>query len=178
VVPEVERLGNPAEADGVLVHTGDRHHLVDAARRDDQPVVGRPVLQALGVEPPDLVGVEVDGVHLAGRVPYARREGVGEGDGDAPRLEDAARHLGQQRQVEEVVGGADDHDLDRARVRRARDFAVWKPAKPLPMTTTRGGRSRSPVRWSSTWGAFMSRERAGPVREGGTARREDPVSVV
>ena len=58
---------------------------------------------------------------------------------DPPRFQHAGGDLGQQRQVQEVVGGVDQHDLGGRRPAASPGMrAAWKPANPPPTTTTRG----------------------------------------
>jgi hypothetical protein len=113
VVAQEQRLGDAAEAVGVFGDAGHRKQLVDAAGGDDQPVVTEAALAALRVEVGQRASVEVEAVHLA-EDDLDSRQRPGQRDGDPPRLEDPGGHLGQQRQVQEVVGGVDDDDLRRA----------------------------------------------------------------
>jgi hypothetical protein len=68
---------------------------------------------AVRVSPGDRVTVEVEAVHVTEDHPYARKR-RGQRDRDPPGFEDAGGHLGQQRQIEEVVGRVDDDDLGAA----------------------------------------------------------------
>jgi hypothetical protein len=111
VVPQVERLGHAAEAVRVLGDAGDRQELVDAARGEDEPVVGELVVALLGVGVGDGTAVDVDLVHGAERQPDPRQRGR-QRHGHPPGVDDRRRDLGQQRQVEEVVGRVDQDDLD------------------------------------------------------------------
>jgi hypothetical protein len=130
VVAQVERLRDAAEAVRVLGDPGDRQQLVDAARGEHQAVVAQLAAAALGIRPADLPLREVDGVDLAEHEPHAGQR-LGERHGDPARIEHPGGDLGQQRQVEEVVGGVDQHDLDGvagAPGQRARRRVPGEPA--------------------------------------------------
>jgi len=117
VVAQVQRLGDPAEAVRVVGHAGDRQQLVDAAGGEDEPVEREVAGPSLGIDPLDALRRYVHPGHRAQDQPRAGQP-IRERDADAPRLEVAAAHLGQQRQVEEVVGRVDQDDLGVGRVLR------------------------------------------------------------
>ena len=113
VVAQVERLGDVAEAVRVLGDAGHRQQLVDAAGGQQQLVVRQLAPGALRAEVRHPAAGEVHILDRAEHQPYAG-QGVRDGHGDPPRVEHAAGHLGQQRQVEEVVGRVDQADLGGA----------------------------------------------------------------
>ena len=110
VVAQEHRLGDPAEPVRVLGDTRDREQLVDASGRDHQPVVADLAGPALGIGVPDRARVQIAAVDLAEDQPDVGQR-VGDRHRHPARLEDAGGDLGQQRDVEEVVGRVDDDDL-------------------------------------------------------------------
>jgi hypothetical protein len=110
VITQVQRLRHAAESVCVLGDTRDRQQLVDAAGGQHEAVVAQRVLAALGVGVGDRASLEVDRVHGAEREAHALQRGR-QRHGHPPRVDDSGRDLGQQRQVEEVVGGVHQHDL-------------------------------------------------------------------
>ena len=112
VIAQVHRLGQAPETMRVIGHAGNGQQLVDAAQRDDQPVVAdRPPVAfwiAHGQVP--AIGVDVgdgaqDMAHPAAGGQW-RRHGA--------RVQDPGRHLWQQRQVEKVVGRIHQDDIQAA----------------------------------------------------------------
>ena len=110
VVAQVERLGDAAVAVRVVADAGDRQQPVDAAHGEHQPVVGGLAVVAVGVGPVHDAAVDVDPVDRRHHQ-LRPRQRPRQRHRDVPRLDDAGGHLGQQRQVEEVVLGVDDGDL-------------------------------------------------------------------
>lgn len=110
VVAQIQRFGHAAEAVGVLGDARDGQQLVDAADGQHQPVVRQGALPVLGVGVAHPAGVEVHVVGLPEDEPDAR-QGAGERHRDPARLQDSGRHFGQQRHIEKVVMGVDQHDL-------------------------------------------------------------------
>ena len=113
VVAQVEGLGDPAEAVRVLGDARDRQQLVHAAGGEHQPVVGQRAVVAVRAPVRDGAAADVDAVRAAQHDPDAGQR-LGERDRHPPRVEDAPGHLGQQRQVEEVVGRVEDRDVEGA----------------------------------------------------------------
>lgn len=110
VVAQVQGLGQAPEAVGVLGDAGDRQQFVDAADGEDEPVVGQLAGFALGAGVPHEPLRQVDVVRLAEYDAHPRQR-PGQGDGDPARLQDPGGHLGQEREVEEVVGRVEQDDL-------------------------------------------------------------------
>ena len=110
VVAQVGRLGQGLEAEAVLGHPGDVEGPADPAGGEDQPVPGqlggRPVGAQQGRRPP----LDVDGDHVPEQHLGPAQGGV-QPDGDVAWLDHAGGHVGQQRAVEEVVGGAGQQQL-------------------------------------------------------------------
>ena len=96
----------------MLGHSWHGQQLVDAARREDQAVVAEPGLRpSASVTSSLLASSSTRSTEpRINRTPWS----AGEGDRDTARVDDAGRHLGQERQVEEVVGRVDHHDLGPA----------------------------------------------------------------
>jgi hypothetical protein len=111
VVTQPQRLGEAAEAVGVLGDPGDRQQPVDAAGGQQQPVVGHRVALALRVDQADRAPVQVDGVDGAQHEPDTG-QGRRQRHRHPPGIQDPGRHLGQQRQIEEVVGRVDEDHLE------------------------------------------------------------------
>jgi hypothetical protein len=89
----------------------DRQQPVDAAGGDHQAVVGDVPAVLLGIDAGDAAPVQVDRLGLAQMQPHlrqCRRQRHGHPGG----VQQPARYLRQQRQVEEVVGGVDQGDVD------------------------------------------------------------------
>ena len=113
MITQVHGLGDAPEPVGVPGHPRDGQQLVDAARRKQQAVVsGRPAA-ALGVGELDPTARQVDPVHGAEQQPGAGAGGA-QRHGHPARIQDPRRHLGQQRQVQEVIGGIDQRHCDLA----------------------------------------------------------------
>ena len=92
---------------------------------------------ALGVAIGDRLPGEVDARRTVPSTSRTSGSAAGERDRDPPRVEDAGGDLGQQRKVEEVVGGVDQHDLGRAGAAAGTaPAAALNPANPAPTTTT------------------------------------------
>ncbi len=113
VVTQVQRLADTAESVRVQRHSGHGQQLVDAARGDQQAVVAHRSPIAFRVDEPELPGVEVDAVNRAEYQPGTGARGA-QRHRDLARVENACGHLGQQRQVEEVVIRIDQDDLEGA----------------------------------------------------------------
>ena len=111
VVTKVERLGDAAEPVAVLGDAGNGQQLVDAARGEQQPVVGHDAAIALGPDHADPPAAEIDLFRCADQQPGSGA-GIWQRHGHPARIQHAAGHLGQQRQVQEIVGRVDQHDLD------------------------------------------------------------------
>lgn len=110
VVTQVQGLGQAPEAVRVLGDPGDGQQLVDAADGEHEPVVGQCAAVALGAGVVHGPRVEVDAVGLAEHQPDAR-QGPRQGDGHPARLQEPGRDLGQQGQVQEVVGRVEQGDV-------------------------------------------------------------------
>ncbi|GHH35872.1 hypothetical protein GCM10018773_09940 [Streptomyces candidus] len=73
MVPQAERLREPAEAVRVLGGTGYRQQLVDAARGQHQPVIGQFTCLPLGIGAVHPSAGEVSVFGLARYEPYTRQ---------------------------------------------------------------------------------------------------------
>jgi hypothetical protein len=110
MITQVERLGQAPEAVRVLGDAGHGQQLVHAADGQHQPVVAEAARAALGVAVVDGALVQVDAVRLTEHEPHPP-QGAGQRDGDPAGLQDARGDLGQQREVQEVVGGVQQDDV-------------------------------------------------------------------
>ncbi len=110
VVAQVQRLRQPAEPVRVLGDPGDGQQFVDAAHAQHQPVVPEGARTALGVGVVDGAPVQVDVARLAEHQPHPV-QGARQRHGDPAGLQDAGGDLGQQRQVQEVVGRVQQCDV-------------------------------------------------------------------
>ena len=111
MVAQRQALSDAAEADRVLGETRDREQLAYAAHREQQSVVGHGARDSLRIGEPDPPGGDVNLVDRAWHRPDPG-PGIRQRHRDAARVKYPGCHLGQQRQVEEVVSGADQDDLD------------------------------------------------------------------
>ena len=110
VIAQERGLGERLAAPPVLPQPRDLHDLRDAARREHQPVVGEHVVAAGDAADEDPARIEVD----ARRPPGQQRRALQpprQRHHRGPRCQHAGRHLGQQREVEHVVVGADETDV-------------------------------------------------------------------
>ena len=96
----------------VIGHPRDWQQLVDAARGQDEPVIVEVICLACRAVPANNLLPGIDVVHGAKHDPDLAQR-AGQRDTDMPRLDQAARHLGHQRDVQEVISGVDQHDLSR-----------------------------------------------------------------
>ena len=140
MVAQGQRLTDAAEPERVLGDAGDRQQLVDAAYGQQQPVIGHDTAVSFRIGESDLAAVEVD---LIDRARYQPDPGpkARQGHRDTARVEDPARHLRQQRQVEEVVHRADQDDLYLAH----RSGTCPPPAVNQPGQGARGVKTREPA---------------------------------
>ena len=111
MITQVQSLGDAPEPVGVPGHPRDGQQLVDAARREQQAVVSGRLAASLRVGELDPAARQVDPVHGAEQQPGAGA-GSAQRHGYPARIQDPRRHLGQQRQVQEVIGGIDQCHLD------------------------------------------------------------------
>lgn len=161
VVVQEDRLRHAPEPVRVLGHAGQGQQLVDAADGEYEPVVAQLPVVALGRGEPDPTAAQVDPVHLADDHPYAG-QGAGQRDGDPGRFQYARRDLGQQGQVEEVVGRVDQGDVGPATGQAGQPFRRVVPGETgSDDHDTRCGHSR--CRSLAQAGQTSAR---GPVRTG------------
>lgn len=137
VVVQVDRLGQASETMGILGHPGDRQQLVDAADREHQPVVRQLTPLPLRVGEADPAVGQVDPVGLADDHPYPG-QGAGQRHRDPAGLDHPGGHLGQQRQVEEVVGRVQQHDLGTPAGQPTQRLRRVVTGETGPTITTRG----------------------------------------
>ncbi len=117
MVAQRESLPDAAEPERMIGQARDREQLADAAHGKQQPVVGHGAPGSLGIGEPDAPAGDVDFVDRARHSPDPRPD-IGQRHRDQARVKYPGRHLGQQRQVEEVVSRADQDDLDLIRARQ------------------------------------------------------------
>jgi hypothetical protein len=104
VVAQVERLGEGLEPLRPLGRARNREHPRDAAGSEHEPVETDSTPSSLGIEHLHGARADVGGDDVAG---HQRRTGQRrtQRHGDVPRVDDPRGDLGQERQVEHVVGG-------------------------------------------------------------------------
>jgi hypothetical protein len=110
VVTQVDGLGQRLEADRVLGEARDGEHAADRAERHHQAVPADRALRPAGGHVGAGAAVEVHGGDVAH--PHARAsQRLPQRHHHVTRLDRAGRRLRQQRRVQHVVLGVDQHDL-------------------------------------------------------------------